>query len=647
MASGKPPDPYSLGLQVGFELHQQLATKSKLFCKCQSVEAETYEREFVRRLRPTQSELGEYDPAALFEFRKGKMIRYLASRGSSCLVEADEEPPHDVNREALETALIISLALKSEIVDEVHVMRKIVIDGSNTTGFQRTMLVANRGVIETPSKKTVKVQDISLEEDAAKLISDDAKVRTYGLDRLGTPLVEVALEPVTGTPEEIMQVALVLGRLMRASKRVARGLGTIRQDVNISISGGGVVEVKGVQKLDQLVKVIDYEMIRQHGLQLIAEKLAERGIESAKTRDDSAAASDVTDLFRNSRSKVIRKAIDSEDGVVRALRLKGFAGMLSYEPYPDIRLGKELGELVRFYGLGGVFHSDELPAYGITEQDVGALRKLLSLQDTKDAFVIVAGPAESVEGAVQAIVERVRYALVGVPAETRAATGEGRTVYSRPRPGAARMYPETDIPPIPVTKAMLDSLREKAPRSWDAYVEELAGRYDLNKTLAEKVFDSAHLALFEEVASNTKVQPTFVASTLTETLVSLERQGLDGTVLDGRMIRDAFSRLDRHEIAKESIAPIFEKIMTKEAKDVGEAVAKLGLRAISDQELGEIIDQILEENAQLIAERGGDAAMSVLMGKAMGKLRGKVDGQKVNALLKEKIAKFAGQKNLL
>ncbi|HLE35318.1 MAG TPA: Glu-tRNA(Gln) amidotransferase subunit GatE [Nitrososphaerales archaeon] len=627
-------DPYELGLKVGFEIHQQLATKNKLFCSCKCVEVEKYESEFVRRLRPTQSELGEYDPAALFEFRKGRLIKYLRTSGSSCLVEADEEPPHDVNNEALETALIIALALNSNIVDEVHVMRKIVIDGSNTTGFQRTMLIANGGAIEAPSKK-VKVQSISLEEDAAKLISDDGNVRTYGLDRLGTPLIEVALEPVTGTTEEIMKVALTLGRLMRASKRVARGLGTIRQDVNISIKDGGVIEVKGVQKLDQLIKVIEYEMMRQHGLQLITKKLAERNI-AASSIDGSPI--DITDIFMKSTSKVIKKAIES-NGAVMAVRLKGFASMLSYEPYEGIRLGRELGELVRFYGLGGVFHSDELPAYGITKEEVDAVRKILSLGDG-DAFVMVAGSKENVEAAMDAIVGRVRHALQGVPAETRAATNEGKTVYSRPRPGAARMYPETDIPPIPINENRLRSLRNSVPKSWDTFVSELSTKYGLNKILAEKIFDSDYLALFEEIADGTKVAPTFVASTLTESLVGLERQGLDLTQLSRDKIWFTFEKLNKGEIAKESAVSIFEQLMKKEAASVDEAIAKLGLKAISDKQLNEILDKVVQDNAQVIAEKGS-GAISILMGEAMNTLRGKVDGQKVNTLLKQKIAKIA------
>ncbi|HEU4984620.1 MAG TPA: Glu-tRNA(Gln) amidotransferase subunit GatE, partial [Nitrososphaera sp.] len=263
------PDPASIDMKVGFEIHQQLATRSKLFCNCSCREAETYGRTFVRRLRPTQSELGAYDPAAMFEFSKMRLAEYHASAGTSCLVEADEEPPHEVNPEALETALVFALALHSRVMDEVHVMRKIVIDGSNTSGFQRTMLVASGGHLDVAGKK-VGVQSICLEEDASKVLGDDRQTRKYGLDRLGVPLVEIALEPVTGKPDEIMQVALTLGRLLRASKRVARGLGSIRQDVNVSILGGAVVEVKGVQQLDQLIKVIEHEATRQHGLVLIA-----------------------------------------------------------------------------------------------------------------------------------------------------------------------------------------------------------------------------------------------------------------------------------------------------------------------------------------------------------------------------------------
>jgi len=422
-------NPKELELRVGLEIHQQLATTHKLFCNCKPIEIEEHNIKFIRRLRPTKSELEEYDKAALFEFKKGKLIRYLANNINACLVEADEEPPHDINNEALEIALILSLALNANIVDEIHVMRKIVIDGSNTTGFQRTMLIALGGEING-----VKIQTISLEEDAGRLIEEDELSKSYSLDRLGVPLIEISLEPVTKSPEEVVELALRLGRLLRASKMVVRGLGSIRQDVNISIKNGNVVEVKGVQKLDQLKKVIEYEMKRQHGLLIIASKLRE------KINKINYKVEDVSNIFKNTNARVIKKALGN--GIVKAIKIDGIAGMLGFEPYEGIRLGKELSELVRFYGLGGIFHSDELPAYGISNEEVLNVKNILGVNDN-DGIIILVGKESNVNDAITAIIERLNQALEGVPKETRGATDDGKTIYSRPRPGAARMYPET------------------------------------------------------------------------------------------------------------------------------------------------------------------------------------------------------------
>ncbi len=626
-------DPASLDLKVGFEIHQQLATKSKLFCNCSCEEAQEYDRSFVRKLRPTQSELGAYDPAAMFEFGKMRTIEYHTALGSSCLVEADEEPPHDVSMEALETALIFSLALQSKVMDEVHVMRKLVIDGSNTTGFQRTMLVASGGHLDVAGKR-VGVQSICLEEDAAKLIGDEKGVRKFGLDRLGVPLVEIALEPVTGKPDEIMQVALTLGRLLRASKRVARGLGSIRQDVNVSVQNGAVVEVKGVQQLDQLVKVIEHEMQRQHGLIVIAEKLKERKVDVSKVGD---RIEDVTDVLSKAQSKIVKKILDG-GGLFRAIRVPGFAGMIGYEPYPDIRIGKELGKLVRFYDLDGVFHSDELPNYGITEQEVTAVRSKLQAADS-DAFVIVGGPKDKVGFASDAIIRRLQAAVDGVPAETRSATPDGKTVFLRPRPGAARMYPETDIPTIPITDSMLKALEDKVPRSWDEIVVSLAKKYSLNEKLASQIFDSNYLGVFEEIAGETKVQPTFIASKLTEDITSLQRQGLDASVLTDDIIKDIFAKLDTGAIAKESVNIIFEKMMKKEAKTVDEAIKAAGVFSISDEELSKGLDRIINDNMAVVKQKGMNA-QSTLMGRAMAEYRGKADGQKINAMIKDKLQKL-------
>jgi glutamyl-tRNA(Gln) amidotransferase subunit E len=649
-----PLDPRSLNLKVGFEIHQQLATNSKLFCNCRCEEAKDYDSSFVRKLRPTQSELGAYDPAAMFEFSKMHIVRYHSALGSSCLVEADDEPPHDVSREALEIALIFSLALYSKVMDEIHVMRKIVIDGSNTSGFQRTMLVASGGYLDVAGKR-VGVQSICLEEDAAKLIGDEKGVRKFGLDRLGVPLVEIALEPVTGKPSEIMQVALTLGRLLRASKRVARGLGSIRQDINISVQNGAVVEVKGVQQLDQLVKIIEYEMYRQYGLIIISQKLKEKNIDTKKIGDRI----DVSDILDNKSSSRIVKKILEAGGHVIAIKVPGFAGMIGYEPYNDIRLGRELGKLVKFYDIDGIFHSDELPNYGITEEEVTAVKQKLQMND-RDAFVILGGPNDKVKFASDAVIRRLKSAIEGVPAETRAATPDGKTVFLRPRPGGARMYPETDILPIAISDPMLASLADKVPKHWDEIVNSLAKKYNLNMKLASQIFDSDYLTVFEEIASETKIEPTFIAAKLTEDLTSLQRQGLEVSVLTDEVIKDIFARLDRGSITKESVILIFEKLMKNEptivkivneemnikedikTKIINAAIEAVGASSISDEELSKGLDKIIDNNMAIIKEKGVNA-LSTLMGRAMAEYRGKANGQKVNSMLKDKMSKMVNK----
>lgn len=620
-------------LKVGFEIHQQLSTKNKLFCNCQCLEAKNYDSVFLRKLRPAQSELGSYDRASLFEFTKMRTIKYHSSCTSSCLVEADEEPPHKINNDAMETALIISLALQSNIIDEINVMRKIVIDGSNTTGFQRTMLISYGGYLEVEGKK-IGVQTICLEEDSAKLLSDDGEYREYGLDRLGTPLIEIALEPVTGTPTEIVKIALTLGRLLRASKRVARGLGSIRQDVNISINNGtGIVEVKGVQRLDQLIKVIEYESHRQHGLILIANKMREKESNSIIIGDKIL---DITDILIDSPSKIIKKILSNKENVFTAISVKGFKGLFGFEPYPDIRIGKQLGELVRFYGFNGIFHSDELPNYGITDKEVKKICETLNIDSSKDGFVILGGPREKMSIAINAICDRLNNVSLGVTSETRAATLDGKTIYSRPKPGSARMYPETDIPSFKITDNLLNSLKEKVPKSWNETILSIAKKYQLNKNLSEKIFDSSYFEIFELLTSMTKISPSFIASKLTEDILNLERQGYDSSILNNSILLDLFKRLDAGLIAKESINLIFEKLMSKTAKNIDESINILGIKSVSDEELQQIINKVMEDNILIIQEKKMEA-LSTLMGKCMIILRGKVNGKKIHDLINNKL----------
>ncbi|MCP8318502.1 MAG: Glu-tRNA(Gln) amidotransferase subunit GatE, partial [Candidatus Methylarchaceae archaeon HK01B] len=452
----------------------------------------------------------------------------------------------------------------------------------------------------------------------------------YYLDRLCVPLVEIALAPVEGSPQEVQEIALSLGRLLRATKRVARGLGTIRQDINVSTKGGTVVEVKWIQKLDMISKIVEFEALRQKGLMEIKEELEERFVKP----EDIGQPIDVTDIFGDTECKIIRQAI-KEGGIVLAVRLKGFSGLLVYEPYPEIRLGKEMAEMVRFYGLGGIYHSDELPRYGITIDEVESLKRRLEISK-EDGFVLLAGPKDRAEDGIIAIVERSKDALQGVPYETRGPTPDGKTRYIRPRPGPARMYPETDIPPIAITKELLSRLEKEVPKPWEEQIEYYMSKYGLSKKLALQVYDSEYSDLFGAVVSKTKIQPSVVAATLTETLISLSRAGFDIDFLDESTLTDLFLSLDKGRISKEAIPQILELFLEGKIGSIEDAIKRLGIVTISEEELLQLIRRIVEESKDLIRERG-ERAFSIIMGKVMKITRGRADGAKVGTLLKNEI----------
>jgi glutamyl-tRNA(Gln) amidotransferase subunit E len=617
-------------VKVGLEIHQQLDSKNKLFCNCKIVDSNENDFTFKRILRPTQSEMGSYDQAALFESKKIKTVKYQSSKNSNCLIESDEEPPMMVNTEAIELVLTISLALHCTIEDELHVMRKIVIDGSNTTGFQRTILVGRNGFLDVDGIR-VGIQSICLEEDAARIIDedkdDDDESKIFALDRLGIPLIEIALDPISNTPLFITNVAQTVGRLLRSTKKVTRGLGSIRQDVNISIDGGAVVEVKGVQQLSQLALVIEYETKRQDGLNLIAKELKSRKIDESKFLDN---ITDVTDLIEQSSSKVVKKII-SGDSRFMGFVLRGFRGILSFEPYQGIRLGRELGEVAKSYGIGGIFHSDELPNYGISSEDVESLSSILNINEN-DAFILVGGPSVLLNSVVFELSNRIKKAFSGVVPETRSVRLDGVTVFSRPRPGSSRMYPETDIPYISIDENKLKELSKNIPQPWNVVIDQIHKNYGINKTLAENIFDSQYFSLFENIVSHTSINPSFIVSKLTEDLVSLEREGYDSSILSQDELFHLFVELDKSRISKESIPIILEKLLKKEGGGVDEIIRSFGSEGVTEEYVDEMINKIIEENDAVISQKGLDS-IGLLMGRCMSILRGKIDGEKVNKKL--------------
>ncbi len=599
------------GIKAGLEIHQQLDTK-KLFCSCPSeIRDDRPDIIFRRRLRASAGETGEIDVAAEYEMLKEKYFLYHAYSDTTCLVEMDCEPIHEMNREALEIALQIALLLNAKPVDRVEVMRKTVVDGSNTSGFQRTALVARNGELET-SKGIVRIATVAIEEEAAKIIVRKEDHDIYNLSRLGIPLVEIATEADIISPEHAKETAEKIGMILRSTGRVKRGLGTIRQDVNVSIEGGARVEIKGAQELKLIPKLIEYEADRQRKLLEIKSML--KGAAVGKE------IYDITDVFRNTKSPLAMDAI-AKGGKVLALRLNGFKGKIGIELAPGRRLGKEFSEYARAHaGVKGAIHTDELPKYDITLYEVDAINRQLGC-DPDDAFIFIADKPDKAERGLKAIQKRAEILLAGVPKEVRKANPDGTTSFLRPMPGSARMYPETDARPIiPEPKGMKrpELISEKAERFMKA---------GISRDIAVQLSKSAYADTFEKLARDfSKVDQTFMANLLLNSGKELKaRFGIANEITESDL-RKILEHLNSGRIAREAVI----EIMAEAARgtNVGEAVKKYSI--LSDEELEKEIAAIARENK--------DMAFNALIGKAMARLRGRADGRKISEILKKHAA---------
>jgi len=608
----------ALGFRSGLEIHQQLEAH-KLFCRDRAALSEDVTQEFRRRLRPTQSELGEVDAAAIEESKRNLAFVYQATR-NTCLVEADEEPPHPCDEDALDTALLIALLFNARVVDEVHFMRKIVIDGSNTAGFQRTALVATDGWFELDGKR-YGVPAILLEEDAARKVERRDGEVVYRLDRLGIPLVEISTDPTIETPEEAARVAHRIGSILRATRRVKRGLGTIREDVNVSIACGARTETKGVQELGMIATYLEREVARQLMLCEAAEELRARGVAAV-----DGEVRDVTDALAATKSSLVRRALGGGDRVLGA-RLHGFAGRLKG------KLGPELAAHARVAGVGGILHSDELPGYGITAEEVAEVSRRLAA-GPGDGFLLVISDAVRAHVAVREALDRAAEALRGVPPETRDPQPDGTTIYSRPLAGRARMYPETDVPPIRITKERLDRLRAQLPEMPEVRLEKLVAAYGLARQQTEQLLEDGYDAEFEALATEFG-DPQVVASALTYQYTEIRREGLDVDGIPLDRLRDMFRLLRDGGFAKEAV-PRLLRHMAREGSEAAEAVAALGLGSLSDGEVDAVLDEVVAAHEAMVRERG-EKALGPLMGVAMERLRGKADGRLVNERLRARI----------
>ncbi len=596
-------------MKCGIEIHQQLDT-GKLFCRCPSeIRDDVPHRVFRRKLRAVAGETGDIDIAAMQEQARDLTYIYEAYDDTTCLVEADEEPPLPMDEEALDIVLEVSKMLKASFVDQVQVMRKTVVNGSNTSGFQRTALVATDGKLETPSGD-VGIPTICIEEDAARDIAREGDEVTYRLDRLGIPLIEIATDPDITTYEQVREVAEKIGMILRSTRKVKRGLGTIRQDVNVSTEGGRRIEIKGAQDLKMISKLAELEVKRQESLIEI-----KKAFKVLKPKLDSNPEElDLKDCGCSFAAKA--------DCVI-GLKLDGFAGLLGKELQPGRRLGTEFSDYAKVKaGVGGIIHSDEdLGKYGFAKEEVVRIRDSLKVGEN-DAFALVVGTREKCRIAIEAVRLRAKMCSDGVPKEVRKANKDGTTSFLRPMPGAARMYPETDIHPITLSGERLKAittgelLTEKATR-----FERV---YKVSPDLARMAAKSAWFDLDEMVGRYKNVKPALIAESALVFPKEIKRR--HNKELDiKRHIHTVLEKLDAGEINNDAVFELLVDIAHGKKPDFSK------FKMVSDEELEKAVKETVSKNK--------GAPFGALMGMVMGRFRGRADGKKISELVKKHIAK--------
>ena len=652
--------PDKLGFMCGIEVHQQLAT-GKLHSRqpgtLYDVTIDTIPKhwpKFRRKLRAARGEGGRIDIAARFEMKRNRVFEYIQSPNSG-LIELDDQPPQSHDLDALEIALTTAAMLESKPVSLLQTMRKTVVDGSNTSGFQRTSLVSTGGVLQTDSKP-VGISVLCLEEDSARKLesyqTEYGECVIYNLDRLGLPLIEIATEPDITSPQHAKETAIALGRTLRQTRRVRRGLGSIRQDLNVSIACGDRIEIKGCQDLNWIPRIISLEMARQLHFYRLANKLRsanglpllppDRRLDEAKVEQDVAnkvenllpqVLLDVSECFNTCESKMVKQGL-SKGSVMLALPLPGLSGLIGTKQLDDEgaqipRLGRELAGAAKLAGVKGVFHSDELPAYGIEKEQVDEVRKALGNTES-DAFILCLAPRWQAELALESVLNRARLAWHRIPQEVRnvvikkGSPEDGTTSPMRPLPGGARMYPETDIPPKTIDVNMWQNIQNNLPMTDEQRSSRLNG-FDISKDqlqqlLAREMDDVfvEHIGSLPAKAWATVLLENDTASPILAKLVLTVKENGDLTKEGINQVIDAFS--DK---------PIPEIMQITQYADEND------LKPADSSELQSIIDEIILERTEFIQQRGM-GAMGPLMGIVMQKA-GAADGKIVSSLLKDAI----------
>jgi len=509
-----------IGFMSGLEVHQQLKTREKLFCHCPAgiyQKADDYDAELIRHMRPTLSELGEYDGTALMEFRTRKNIIYRIKNETACTYDVDDTPPFPLNPEALRQAIGISLLSKLKIVGEVHITRKQYLDGSIPTGFQRTAIIGIEGEIKMKHKK-VRLIQLSLEEDACREVSDIGHVRIYRTDRLGMPLIETVTYPDFKNPSEVREGADYIRFLNRSTGNVRTGIGSTRADVNVSCKGGTRVEIKGVAHTRWMPELTHNEAFRQWALLAIREILNQRFKDPAdwKMTWREVKAKD----FKLENLGVPKNA----DLQVYLVNLPQFQGLLSHFTQPGKMFADEFTDRLKVIACiekPNMIHS-EMPDGTAGEKVWNKVKSLLGSKEG-DAQIIFWGPADDIKTALETIEERCRMAFTGVPNETRKSFADGTTIFERVLPGADRMYPDTDSAPIPLEDETIREIEGTLPKLVAERIEQLMD-WKVPEDTFTYLLKKNLLPLIERIRSELQIPARFTATLLAHTLKHLEGQ---------------------------------------------------------------------------------------------------------------------------
>jgi len=629
-----------VGLMSGLEIHQQLLTRKKLFCRCPAGRySREWDAEILRHMRPTLSELGEYDGTALMEFRTRKQIVYHIHKETVCTYEFDDTPPFEINEEAVDIAIEIALLLNLKMVSELHIARKQYLDGSIPTGFQRTTILGVDGWIPYRDRRIGIIQ-LGLEEDACREVSDVGHVRTYITDRLGMPLVETVTAPEMHTPWDVAGVAQVLRRLARATGRVRTGPGAAREDVNVSVRGGRRCEIKGVSSIRRIPLLVHNEAFRQLGLLQIKDELARRGV---RPEDLEPRWVDVTERLGRTRYWPVLQAL-REGRRVRAVPLRRCAGLLRHPIGPGRSFLQEVSDRVRVVACidqhPNVLSTD-LTDGNLSADEWQAVRRAAGA-GAQDAVVVVWGAVEDLQTACEEIVGRMRLACDGVPNETRQALADGTTCFERVLPGADRMYPDTDLPPKKLPDERVERVRARLPElPWhrrQRYIE--AG---LPEQVADRLSISPRAALFDRLAPRAPRHAGRLAVLLADHFRWLQRKGLAVERVDEAFLEKALALVDAGTLRPEALPALVEH-RARHGHDGGpeETAARLGLRPAGEAEIAEALAAATAERPAS-SFRDADTAWRGTMGRLMKKLRGRVDGAALAARVRELVGGQGGR----